>query len=222
MATLLINIHHYAAPTGLFIIPSSTLSLSLTFAEERYWPTKLGVSCLVWALRKVRHLVEAATLPFVIYTDHASTVGISKQTSMNPVSSEHLNLRLVRASIYIQQFHLQVYHRQGKENVLADALSRMPIRKPNNSDIVPISAIPATSNVPAISNTLRSADKQASSAVPVQNEQTTSDTLQPTVDLPNPDELTMLYNESIQASRQAHDWYVNSFELYTRRDARHL
>lgn len=41
-------------------------------------------------------------------------------------SPDRLNLRLVRASQYIQQFRLLVYHKPGKLNCVADALSRLP------------------------------------------------------------------------------------------------
>ena len=53
-------------------------------------------------MRRIRHLVESSEHPTVVYTDHAATLGIVKQTSMNTVSVEKLNLRLVRASEYLQ------------------------------------------------------------------------------------------------------------------------
>ena len=47
-------------------------------------------------------MVESAELPTVVYTDHAATLAIAKQISLNTVSIEKLNLRLVRASEYLQ------------------------------------------------------------------------------------------------------------------------
>lgn len=70
-------------------------------------------------------MIKSSRQPTVVYTDHASTVGISTQTSINTVALERLNLRLIRASQYIQQFRLQVFHRPGKSNTVADALSRL-------------------------------------------------------------------------------------------------
>jgi hypothetical protein len=64
--------------------------------------------------------------PMVVYTDHSSTVDIASATTLRSIASEKLNPRLVRASQYVQLFRLRVYHRSGKSNKIADALSRLP------------------------------------------------------------------------------------------------
>ncbi|KAJ6015806.1 hypothetical protein N7540_010397 [Penicillium herquei] len=81
-------------------------------------------------------MIEAAdSLPTVIYTDHSSTVNIATSSNLRSASSENLNLRLIRASQYIQQFNLKVFHRPGKSNKIADALSRLPsANQPTDSD----------------------------------------------------------------------------------------
>ncbi|OQE13348.1 hypothetical protein PENFLA_c049G04143 [Penicillium flavigenum] len=50
---------------------------------EHYWRTELEVSCLVWTVRKLRHMIEAAPAdkPTVICTDHSSTIGIAQATN---------------------------------------------------------------------------------------------------------------------------------------------
>ncbi|KAJ5737778.1 uncharacterized protein N7483_002903 [Penicillium malachiteum] len=109
------------------IQPIAFFSRVLNKAERNYWPTELEVSCLVWVLRKARHMIEAAeSLPAIVYTDHSSTVNIATSSNLRSASSENLNLRLIRASQYIQQFNLKVFHRPGKSNKIADALSRLP------------------------------------------------------------------------------------------------
>ena len=45
---------------------------------------------------------------------------------MNTVATDKLNLQLIRASHYVQQFRLVVIHRPGKTNIVADTLSRLP------------------------------------------------------------------------------------------------
>ncbi|RMJ21267.1 Integrase core domain-containing protein, partial [Aspergillus sp. HF37] len=117
-------------PPRAAVQPILFLSRSLTAAETRYWPTELEVSCLVWTLRKVRHLIQSCPvhLPTVIYTDHAATVGLSRQRTLQSESTENLNLRLVRAAMYMQQFHLHVLHRPGASNTIPDALSRLPTK----------------------------------------------------------------------------------------------
>ena len=106
--------------------PILFLSRMLTDAEARYWPTKMEVAALVWAIKKVRHMVEATRKPVtIVYTDHSATVAIVKQISLNTVSTEKLNLRLIRASEYLQRFRLDVRYKPGKVNIIPDALSHL-------------------------------------------------------------------------------------------------
>ena len=112
-------------PPRTLVEPILFLSKLLINAETRYWPTELEVAGLVWAVRKTRHLIESSKHPTVVYTDHAGTVGIARQTSLTSVSTEKLNLRLVRASEFLQRFLLHVKHRPGRTNYVPDALSRL-------------------------------------------------------------------------------------------------
>lgn len=107
------------------IRPIMFLSRLLTDAERNYWPTELEVAGLVWTVRKIRHLIESSKSKVVVYTDHSATIDIAKQGSLTTTSTVRLNLRLVRASQYIQQFDLDVRHKPGKRNVIPDALSRL-------------------------------------------------------------------------------------------------
>jgi hypothetical protein len=117
-------------PSKTAVLPILFLSRTLTPAEQNYWPTELEVSGLVWVIKKVRHLIESSPLdkPTVIYTDHSSSADLAKQTTLKTTSAEKLNLRLIRASQYMQQFRLRVIHRPGKTNSIADALSRLPTK----------------------------------------------------------------------------------------------
>jgi transposase InsO family protein len=110
--------------------PILFLSRTLNVHEKRYWPTELEVACLVWILKKIRHLVEASKQPVIVWTDHAATIPIAKQTSLTTSSTDKLNLRLVQAAAYIQRFQLQIYHKPGKDNIVPDALSRLPSKNP--------------------------------------------------------------------------------------------
>lgn len=56
-----------------------------------------------------------------MYTDHKPLCSI--------LTAENLNARLKRYSIKLQQWLVQVEYIQGKENTLADALSRMDDEK---------------------------------------------------------------------------------------------
>jgi hypothetical protein len=113
-------------PPRNLIEPIMFLSRHLNKAEQNYWPTELELAGLVWVLRKISHVVQSAEKPPIFFTDHSATVSIAKQTSLSTSSTEKLNLRLVRASEYIQRFNIQVYHKPGKQHVVPDALSRLP------------------------------------------------------------------------------------------------
>ena len=117
------------------IRPIMFLSRLLTAAEMNYWPTELEVAGLVWTVRKIRHLIESSKSKVIVYTDHSATTDIVKQSSLNSVSTLRLNLRLVRASQYLQRFELDVRHKPGKSNVIPDALSRLS--STNDSNVPP-------------------------------------------------------------------------------------
>ena len=105
--------------------PVLFLSRLLKDAETRYWPTELELAGIVWVLRKVRHMIESAP-ETIVYTDHGAALGISKQTSLTTTSTARLNLRLVRASEYIQRFrNLYFRYKPGKQHIVPDALSRL-------------------------------------------------------------------------------------------------
>ncbi len=125
------------------------LSRLLTDTETRYWPTELEIAGIVWAVKKIRHMIEASEHPTVIYTDHSAAVAIVRQTSLNTTSTEKLNLRLVRASEYLQRFRLDVRYKPGKSNIVPDALSRLASREfrpetDESLDALTVQCFPAT------------------------------------------------------------------------------
>ena len=68
-------------------------------------------------------MVESAPKT-IIYTDHGAALGIAKQTTMSTSSTAKLNLRLIRASEYIQRFrNLEFRYKPGKQYIIPDALS---------------------------------------------------------------------------------------------------
>ena len=128
------------APKQKSMQPILFLSRQLTSAETRYWPTELEMAGIVWVVKKIRHLIEASTKPTIIYTDHSAAIGIVRQSSMNTTSTEKLNLRLIRASEYLQRFRIELRHKPGKSNIVPDALSRLASRsyrsEPESSSIL--------------------------------------------------------------------------------------
>lgn len=102
------------------------LSRLLTLAERNYWPTELEIAGFVWVVKKVRHMIESSKAKVIIQTDHSAIIDILQQLSITSTTSMmRLNLRLVRASQFLQQFKLDVRHKPGKEHIIPDALSRL-------------------------------------------------------------------------------------------------
>ena len=52
-------------------------------------------------MKKVRYIIEAAEHVTVVYIDYSVAVAIVRQISLNTISVEKLNLRLIRASEYL-------------------------------------------------------------------------------------------------------------------------
>ena len=62
----------------------------------------------------------------IIYTDYSTALQIAKQTSLTTSSTAKLNLRLIRASDYIQRFrNLELRHKPGTQHIVPDTLSRL-------------------------------------------------------------------------------------------------
>jgi hypothetical protein len=116
---------HTAKGNRQKVQPILFLSKLLTDAETRYWPTELEIACLVWTIKKIRHMINGSLAGTVVWTDHSATVQIMKQMTLTSSSTDKLNLRLVRASQYCSQFQLNIRHRPGRLNIVPDALSRL-------------------------------------------------------------------------------------------------
>ncbi|KAH5621114.1 hypothetical protein HBI23_240920 [Parastagonospora nodorum] len=117
------------------IQPVVFLSKNLTPPERRYAPTELEMAGLTWAIRKVRHLVESAPKVYV-FTDHSAVTAIARQKRLTGTASlAKMNLRLVNASMYLQQFpNLDVRYRPGRCHIVPDALSRLENTEPSGED----------------------------------------------------------------------------------------
>ncbi len=72
---------------------------------------------LIWALQQFEVYVGSG--PVVVYTDH------NPLTFLN--SLRCANQRLTRWSLSLQSYTLDIRHIKGKDNLVADALSRAPV-----------------------------------------------------------------------------------------------
>lgn len=61
----------------------------------------------------------------IVFIDYSTTIAIIKQTKLSFNSINKLNLRLMRAFIYLSQFDINVRHKSEKLHVVLDALLRL-------------------------------------------------------------------------------------------------
>ena len=101
------------------------LSRMLSEIETKYWSTELEMCDLVWIVRRVRHMIETIKNIIVVFTNHVVNTFIAKQTTMNSSNTDKLNLRLVRAFVYLSQFRLKMKYKSKKDHVVSNALSRL-------------------------------------------------------------------------------------------------
>lgn len=72
---------------------------------------------LLLALQHFEVYVGSSVLPVVVYTDHNPLVFLMRMYNQNQ--------RLMRWALAMQDYRLEIRHKKGSENVIADALSRL-------------------------------------------------------------------------------------------------
>ena len=98
--------------------PVSYFSRKCNAYQLNYSTIEKEALALIWALQTFEVYVGGSLAPIVIHCDH------------NPLTFLHSlqnpNQRLMRWCIFLQPYNLDIRHIKGKENVIADALSRAP------------------------------------------------------------------------------------------------
>ena len=69
------------------------------------------------------------------------------------------NLRLQRIMAKIENYHFKVEYVRGKENFIADALSRYPVKEPTEEDLAVMCGIEINITDPLIIEVVNSIDK---------------------------------------------------------------
>ena len=113
-------------PFTISVQPVLFLSRLFTPTERNYWPTELEITGFIWVVKKVKHIIESSKAKVIIQTNHSAIIDILQQSSItSTISTIKLNLRLIRASQFLQQFKLDIRHTPGKEHIIPDALSHL-------------------------------------------------------------------------------------------------
>ena len=96
--------------------PVAYYSKKFTRCQRSYSTVEKEALSLVLALEHFEVYVSASPQSITVYTDHNPLVFINRMKGKNQ--------RVLRWSLILQEFCLEIHHIRGSENVVADALSR--------------------------------------------------------------------------------------------------
>lgn len=108
--------------------PIAFASRTLNDAETRYATNEKEALAIIWAVNKFRPYLYGTK--FTLVTDHKP---------LTFIKSSEKNQKILRWRLDLEDYDYEVKYREGKSNVVADALSRMPvevnINETNNDEI---------------------------------------------------------------------------------------
>ena len=96
--------------------PVCYFSKKFNNAQKRYCTTEKELLALILALQYFDIYIAAAGGPITVFTDHNPLTFLHKLKNKNQ--------RLMRWSLFLQQYCLDIRHIRGRDNIIADALSR--------------------------------------------------------------------------------------------------
>uniref|UniRef100_A0A1A8MG90 ribonuclease H n=1 Tax=Nothobranchius pienaari TaxID=704102 RepID=A0A1A8MG90_9TELE len=97
--------------------PVAYFSKKFTSCQSRYSTIEKETLALLMALQHFHVYVGVGGEPLTVYTDHNPLIFLSRMFNQNQ--------RLMRWALLLQEYHLDIRHKRGSENVIADCLSRI-------------------------------------------------------------------------------------------------
>ena len=99
-----------------------SVSRSLTKAEKNYVALELECLAIVFACQKFHHYIYGKRT--LVETDHKPLEVITKKSILAAPR------RLQRMLLQLQRYDLEIIYRPGKQQWIADILSRFPVESP--------------------------------------------------------------------------------------------
>ena len=109
-------------------------SRSLSSAEKNYSTLELELTAIVWAIHKCNFFLKGIE-KFKVVTDHRPLIGIFAK----PMPQIE-NTRITRLREKVMDYPFEVIWLAGKENVIADALSRAPSPTTEGATSLPVNS----------------------------------------------------------------------------------
>ena len=101
----------------VLIIQFVTFLRSFNKHQKNYSTIEKECLALILAVRQFEVYLTSSTSPIVVFSDHNPLIFLHKLKNKNK--------RLLRWSLLLQEFNLDIRHIKGKDNIIPDALSRV-------------------------------------------------------------------------------------------------
>ena len=99
------------------MLTSTYFSKKLTKCQKNYSTIEKECLALLLALQHFDVYLNVTVHPILVFTDHNPLTFLHKMSNKNQ--------RLTRWSLLLQEYDIVIQHIKGKDNVVADALSRV-------------------------------------------------------------------------------------------------
>ena len=96
--------------------PFSYFSKKINKHQKNYSTTEKECLSLILALQHFEIYLTSSSSPIVVFSDYNPLTFIHKMKNQNQ--------RLLRWSLLLQEYNLDIRHIKGKNNIISDALSR--------------------------------------------------------------------------------------------------